>query len=525
MYRKLSLSPRAGGVAGPAVAIAIFEKTAQLPKGYAALDQASGGVITAALGRSEFSAARGAVTTLYPAGKSRRIYVLGLGPRAKFSAETVRIAAAKALRAAFAAKLTRLTLDLLPGLEGQLNSNHAGRAVGDGLAIANFEFDAFKGQAGKNGEQKPGPAAAKLDLTIELATATAPGPAPDSRALRDGIQHGLKLGESVNLTRELAATPPNVANPRYLAGRAQRMARETGLRCKLIDARAAARLGMGGLLAVGGAGSQPPVLICLEHKPARAKGQPILLVGKAVTFDTGGYSIKPADSMDRMKYDKCGGMAVLGAMHAIARLKLPLHVVGLIPTAENLISERAYRPGDIVRFYNGVTSEVTNTDAEGRMILADALAYGTKTYKPQAVIDMATLTGGVVVALGSACAGAFCADAGLRGHLFDAADHTGERLWHLPLWDEHRALMKGTHGDLVNAGPRGEASSSQGAAFLSYFIEPDGKTKLPELPWCHLDIAGVADVKSNTDLFAKGPTAFGLRLVVRALETWGERKK
>jgi leucyl aminopeptidase len=345
-----------------------------------------------------------------------------------------------------------------------------------------------------------------------------------------GVKRGMSVAESANLTRQLAATPPNVANPQYLATQAQKMAREVGLKCRVIDAREAARLKMGGLLAVGGAGSRPPVLICLEHKPARpapgasgGAGGPVLLVGKAVTFDTGGYSIKPADGMDRMKYDKCGGMAVIGAMHAVARLKLPIHVVGLIPAAENMISDKAYRPGDIVTFYNGVTGEITNTDAEGRVILADALSYGTRQYKPQAVIDLATLTGGVVVALGTACAGAFCSDHALRSHLFDAADYTAERLWHLPLWDEHRQLIKGVHGDIVNAGGR-EAHACQGAAFLSYFIEPDGKDKLPALPWCHLDIAGVADIKSDGALLAKGPTGFGVRLLVRALETWGKKK-
>jgi leucyl aminopeptidase len=249
-----------------------------------------------------------------------------------------------------------------------------------------------------------------------------------------------------------------------------------------------------------------------------------LLVGKAITFDTGGISIKPADNMDKMKYDKSGGMTVIGVMHAIARLKLPRRVVGIIPCAENLLGEKAYRPGDILTHHNGVTSEILNTDAEGRVVLADALAYGTRTYQPQAVIDLATLTGACVVALGTVCAGAFCGDMTLRSHLFDAAEFTGERLWHMPLWDEHRQQIKGTHGDIVNAGGR-EAGACTAAAFLSYFIEPDGPRKLPELPWCHLDIAGVADVKADTGLFSKGPTAFGVRLLVRALETWDRKRE
>jgi leucyl aminopeptidase len=223
-----------------------------------------------------------------------------------------------------------------------------------------------------------------------------------------------------------------------------------------------------------------------------------------------------------MKYDKCGGMAVIGAMHAIARLKLPMRVVGLIPAAENMVDERAYRPNDILTMTNGVTVEVTNTDAEGRLILADALAYGCQHYKPRAVIDLATLTGGVVVALGSACAGAFVNDADLRTHLFDAAEASGERLWHLPLWDEHKKLIKGTHSDIVNSAAVREAHPIQGAAFLSYFVAKDGDFKKKDpVPWAHLDIAGVVEAKGNNGSpLPKGPTGFGVRLLVRAIESW-----
>jgi len=223
--------------------------------------------------------------------------------------------------------------------------------------------------------------------------------------------------------------------------------------------------------------------------------------------------------MASMKYDKCGGTAVLGAMHAIATLNVKTPVVGLIPVAENMVDRQAYRPSDILTLSNGVTVEVTNTDAEGRLVLADALAYGTKHYKPRAVIDVATLTGGVIVALGSYCAGCFCNNTAFRSHLFDAADDTGERLWHLPLWLEHRDLLKSTHADLANSGIR-EAHPIQGAAFLSYFVGPDAPKKLPDLPWAHLDIAGVSTSDAEGPLHPKGPTAFGVRLLARMVETW-----
>lgn len=519
MYRRISLAPSRPA---NAFAIALFEKPTALPTGYVALDRKSGGVIGAAIKRAEFCASRGNLTTLYGADDpNQRIFVLGLGDRERFNAETLRIGVARLARAAFAAKIERLELQLLVGLEGRLDPDPAGRAIGDALAIANFDYDAFRGAAGgKNGDAKP------LDLAVST-----------ERSVADALERGLRIGESVNLTRTLAATPPNIAHPQYITAFAKDMAKEVGLQCTAIDAEKAKTLKMGGLLAVGAAGSRPPAMIILEHKPkhlapraaadrsrekprqaAGLNSAPLLLVGKAVTFDTGGVSIKPADNMDKMKYDKCGGMAVLGAMHALARLKIPQHVVGIIPIAENMLGENAYRPGDILTHPNGVTSEILNTDAEGRLILADALAYGTKTYQPRAVIDLATLTGACVVALGTACAGAFCGNTAFRGHLFDAAEYTGERLWHMPLWEEHREQIKGTHGDIVNTGGR-EAGACTAAAFLSFFIQPDGPRKLPELPWCHLDIAGVADVKADTGLFTKGPTGFGVRLLVRAIET------
>ncbi|MCC7193356.1 MAG: leucyl aminopeptidase [Phycisphaeraceae bacterium] len=525
MYRRIAHAPSRPG---NAFAIALFEKPAALPTGYVALDRKSGGVISAAIKRAEFSAARGNLTTLYGADDpNQRIFVLGLGEREKFNPEVLRIGVAKLVRAAFAAKIERLELQILVGLEGKLDPDPAGRAIGDALAIANFDFDAFRGTAGKSNDVKAPPA-----KPLELMVST-------ERTAADGLERGLRIGESVNLARTLAATPPNVAHPQYIVNFAKEMAREVGLQCTIIDAEKAKSLKMGGLLAVGAAGSRPPAMIVLEWKGQGSKSKaqsdknrgretahgnkpaamgPLLLVGKAITFDTGGVSIKPAENMDKMKYDKCGGMAVLGAMHAIARLKIPQPVVGIVPVAENMLGENAYRPGDILTHHNGVTSEILNTDAEGRLILADALAYGTKTYQPRAVIDLATLTGACVVALGTVCAGAFCGNQAFRSHLFDAAEYTGERLWHMPLWDEHRQQIKGTHGDILNAGGR-EAGACTAAAFLSFFIEPDGPRKLPDLPWCHLDIAGVADVKADSSLFLKGPTGFGVRLLVRAIET------
>jgi len=502
------------GASSPdAAAVMICDRKDRLPSGYRDLDKSLGGMIAAAIGRAEFKADRGAVLTLYPsAGSSRkrlieRLYIVGLGPEKKLDSQALRLAGAALMKEAAKAGVKRLTVHMMPGVGKTLQPDDTGRALGEGMTIGRFSFDAFKGKA--SSDEKTPSAGKTLAVKVE----------PDCLK---GFERGCEVGASVNLARELAATPPNVANPAYLVKYCRSMARRVGLKCGVVDARKAKELGMGGLSAVGGAGSTPPAMIVLEHRPTGAAGRaPVLLVGKAVTFDTGGYSLKINNSMLGMKYDKCGGMAVIGAMHAVATLKMSTPVVGVIAAAENMVDSSAYRPNDILTMVNGVTVEVTNTDAEGRLVLADALAYGCKQFKPQAVIDLATLTGGVVVALGSSCAGCFCGDTDLRSRLFNAGDFAGERLWHLPLWDEHRELMKGSHSDLVNSGAERGAHPIQGAAFLSWFATPGGDPKrIGEIPWAHLDIAGVADVKNPTPLYDKGPTGFGVSLLTKALEGW-----
>ncbi len=514
MYQRIRLGSAGAKGSADAVVVAVFDGDRKLPRGYGALDRSLGGAVSDALKRAEVSLEAGALNAVpikegaKGASVGARVFVLGLGDRERFTDQVLRVGAAKVSKAAWAARAGRIRIEVTGGLDGATGAAEAGQAIGDGLAIGNFEFDRFRGagtKPGGDGDSKPRALVVRGEV-----------------AVRKGLSLGLKVGESVALARELAATPPNVANPGYLVSECRKMARQTGLKCRVIDKKKAEQLGMRGLLAVGAAGSRPPALIELEHKPAGAKGRPIMLVGKAVTFDTGGYSMKSPAGMDGMKYDKCGGMAVIGAMHAIARLGLAMHVIGLVPTAENMVDQTAYRPGDILKMYNGVTVEVTNTDAEGRLILADALAYGCKRYQPRAVIDLATLTGGVVVALGSQCAGVFCEDGALRERLYRAADRTGELLWRLPLWREHKELLKGTHSDIVNSGGR-EAHPIQGAAFLSYFLDAKDAAGLPRVPWAHIDIAGVADVKDGHALYAKGPTGFGVRLLVDAVAKWSKR--
>ena len=334
--------------------------------------------------------------------KFRRVIVAGLGKAEKVTTESVRQAAGAVTRALRKHRLTRVAV--IPPGEGVLDPAVAADAVVTGILLSAFDYQEYKGAAAKKKDEDPdaGDEPRALDVTIV---------AGDSREVRGAVERARIVAEAQNFARTIASRPGNDINPPTLAKVAQQVAREVGLAVRVLDERQMAKLGMGGILAVGaGSIATPPRMIVLEHRPKTGSrktpnASPLLVVGKAITFDTGGISIKPAEKMGKMIFDKCGGMAVLGLMCAVARLKLPVHVVGILASAENHISSQAYRPGDILRMYNGVTVEVTNTDAEGRLVLGDALAWGIETYKPAAVVDLATLTGGCVVALGFTMAG------------------------------------------------------------------------------------------------------------------------
>ncbi|MEM6332149.1 MAG: leucyl aminopeptidase family protein [Planctomycetota bacterium] len=449
-----------------------------------------------------------------------RAFAVGLGappdPAAWGSPESataeaihaVRKAAATTAQQLHATDARRIGFQLDPRLGDLADADALQAALVDGLALGAFRFDALRGSSQADSPAKPdrpaGPWVVAADRAADLAASTA--------AVARGVQ----------TARTLAALPPNLLNPATLAGLCQRIADDAGLTCTVHDADALADMGCGGILAVGRAGSAPPCLIQLEWNPpdAPADAPPALVVGKAVTFDSGGYNLKPTGGKG-MKYDKCGGMAAIGIAEAVARAAHTQRVVALIPAAENLVAHSAYRPDDILTMHNGVTVEITNTDAEGRLILADALSYGTQTFQPRCVFDLATLTGGAVVALGDDTIAAFCNDPTLEAALAHASALTGERLWRLPLWPSHRAMLESTHADIVNSGER-KASAIQGAAFLSHFVGNDAPKQLPTVPWVHLDIAPTATSSNAAPPFGKGPTGSGVRLVSRTLLDGGE---
>jgi len=327
-------------------------------------------------------------------------------------------------------------------------------------------------------------------------------------AIDHAIEAGSTLAEAANFARSLAYEPGNLMTPTDLARKAREMAEREGLKCEVLGEDEMKRLGMGALLAVSRGSEEPAQLIVITYEPegeppgANDVG-PIALVGKGITFDSGGISIKPADKMEEMKYDMGGGAAVIGAMQAIARLKPAARVMGLIPAAENLPSGRAVKPGDIVRSLSGKTIEVVNTDAEGRLVLCDAITYAISR-GAQVVVDAATLTGACVVALGEVRAGAMGTDQRLIDELINAGEQCGERLWQLPLDDDYGELIRSDIADIKNVGNR-TAGSITGGWFLRHFVG--------ELPWAHLDIAGTAWTEHEKPYMSRGATGFGVRLM------------
>ena len=345
---------------------------------------------------------------------------------------------------------------------------------------ATYRFDQFKSK--KDEVRRP---LRKLTLGVErrneLATA------------EEALQQGLAIAEGIALTKNLGNLPPNICHPTYLAEQAQAMAKEFSLGCEVLDSADMEKLGMHSLLSVARGTHQPPKLIVLSYKGTKASEKPLLLVGKGVTFDTGGISLKPAAEMDEMKYDMCGAASVLGTMQAVARMQLPVNLTVIVPAAENMPGGNASRPGDIVTSMSGQTIEILNTDAEGRLILCDALTYAER-FEPDTVIDVATLTGACVVALGGIASGLFANKDSLARELLEAGEEAHDRAWHMPLWDDYQELLKSPFADMANVGGRWGGAVTA-ACFLSRFAK--------KFDWAHLDIAGTA-WKSGSDKGATG---------------------
>jgi leucyl aminopeptidase len=451
------------------IAVGVFEGR-RLSGAAQSLDRAAGGRIHALLQSGDMDGKVGTTRLLYqlPDVAAERVLLVGMGKDAKVSPKDYREAA----RAAVAAILDTGAADVclyftgvsVPGHDATWNARQLAMAASDAL----YRFEHMK-------SKKPAPRAlARLVAGVESRT--------DAPSVGRGLAEGSAIGAGISLARDLGNLPSNVCTPSYLGEQAVKLGKQWKLAVKVLDRADMEKLGMGSLLSVAKGSRQPPKFIVMRYHGAGKKDRPVVLVGKGITFDTGGISLKPGAEMDEMKFDMCGAASVLGTLRAAAEMKLRLNVVGLIPTTENMPGGAASKPGDIVTSMSGQTIEILNTDAEGRLILCDALTYAER-FEPQAVVDIATLTGACVIALGHVCSGLYTNKPALARELLAAGDEAWDRAWHMPLWDDYQEQLKSNFADIANIGGR-PAGSVTAACFLSRFAT--------NYDWAHLDIAGTA---------------------------------
>lgn len=462
------------------------------------VDQALGGALSELIASGDFSGKIGEVGVFYPRGmiSARRVLVTGLGEQDKFDLEQVRKASAAAIRKARELKARHVASVVHGAGIARLPAGLATQALLEGTLLALYQYDGFR----RDLEE-----VSQIDaFTIVEYDESKVEPITQAAKVTQAIIAGVKVA------RDLVNEPPNVATPTRLAETARQIAEQHSLRVIIGDREWAAERSMGAYLAVARGAGEAPKFIVLEHNGDRDDLDTIVLVGKGITFDTGGISLKKSDGMGEMKTDMAGAAAVLGTMKAVGSLDLPLRVIGIAPCTENMPDAHAYRPADVVTASNGKTIEVISTDAEGRMVLADALVFAG-SYRPKAVIDLATLTGAAVVALGqNVAAGLFSTDDWLREQLVTAGATSHERVWPLPLWDDYYEAIKSDVADIKNSGGQfGGVGAS--AMFLKSFTD---------YPWAHLDIAGVANSKKNKGYTPLGATGFGVRLLVEFLRNW-----
>jgi leucyl aminopeptidase len=478
-------------VASPLLVLPMAEGTETLSGALASADALTGGELARALERKDVTGKKEETFLLFPPEGSapKRILIVGMGKPGEVDAEVLRRVVGRGVRVAEGLRLVALSVWMDPGLP-LTQAVHA-QAATEGAVLAAWRFKELKTQ--KNPDDP------ETELTdFSLITQG------DEDEARRGLVIGLAQAKGENLARTLQARPGNVATPTHLGEEAKRLGKEYGLNITILGPKQIRDEGMGALLAVAQGSEQEPRFIVLEHRGGGKGDPPLVLVGKGLTFDAGGISIKPAAGMEDMKFDMSGGAAVLGAMQAVADLSLPLNVTGIVPSSENLLSGKAVKPGDVIHTREGKTVEVVNTDAEGRLILADALSFA-QTLEPAAVVDCATLTGACVVALGNHAAAVLGTDDALVQELRAAGDRSGERCWPLPLWKEYREQLDSTVADLRNVGGRA-AGTITAATFLKEFVG--------EFPWAHLDIAGTAYGEGKLSYRRKGGYGFPTRLLL-----------
>jgi leucyl aminopeptidase len=462
---------------------------------YKAIDKALGGAPEALFNNKEFTAELGKTAVINSLGQlpAERVLLVGLGKKEQVTAEEFRQVAAAAASCVRGLRTASCSLVMDSWCDDLVET---AEAAAIGFRLGTYTFDHYRTVRDKLLPPVE-------DVTFLCRTKK------DQTVCMGAVCAGEAIADAVSIARDLVFHPGNVATPSYIAEQAVTLAKTTGFTCTVLEQADLEQLGMGGLLAVAAGSVQPPKCVVLEYTPCGASVRPVALVGKGVTFDSGGISLKPREGMEQMKDDMAGAAAVLGTFVAAAELKLPVNLVGVIPLAENLPDGKAYKPGDVITTMSGKTVEINNTDAEGRMLLCDALHY-VQRFKPRAIIDLATLTGACLVALGTIVTGMLGTDESLKRSLKRAGEASGERVWELPLWDEYGDAMKSDIADMKNAGGP-HAGTITAGWFLKQFID--------KTPWVHLDIAGTAWEDKGKHYLPKGATGVGVRLLVTYLRS------
>ncbi len=464
------------------------------------INTAMNGAIAELVSGGDFTANLSDVSVLYPRGTgvaARRVVVVGLGDAADLTPDAIRRATATALQRARTLKSQQVAAAIPP----ELDTATTLQAMTEGALLGLYQYHGQK-------SSEP-PVARPESLAIHLS-------ADAMDAAQNGLTAGRAFAAGGITARTLVNLPPNYCTPAYMAEQADNIAKAHGLKCTVLERHQMEALKMGALLAVAQGSATPPRFIILEHNADKKDLAAVVLVGKGVTFDTGGYSLKTADGMVGMKADMGGGAAVIGAMQTVAMLNIPLRVIGLVPAADNMVSGNAYRPQDVVTASNGKTIEIISTDAEGRLLLADALVYA-KRYDPAAVVDIATLTGAMVVALGSAASGVYATDDTVMQHLFDAGEFTQERVWRMPLYTDYNKPIESDTADMKNSAGANVRGGGAGiaAAFLKNFVEYPA--------WAHVDMAGKMTSDGDNTYVPKGATGYGARLLAEFVRRWAEK--
>jgi leucyl aminopeptidase len=480
-------------IAADALVVGVHTDEVPLPPALARLDESAGGRLRAVLEAEKFQGKPGQLTHLHASDRLRagRVVVAGLGPRSECTAETIRRASAGGVRRARDLGARTVAVQLVADTA---NVRERAHALVEGAMLGTYTFDRYKREKSE-----------KLVETLRVVCDA--GQAADATR---GVRDGEVFASAAAFARDLVNAPANDVTPAHLAKVAAEIARGGRLKLSTYDRAACERFGMGAFLGVAAGSVQPPAFIHLTYAPAARSARRIVLIGKGITFDAGGLDLKPPDGMLRMKNDMAGGAAVLAVMRALPDLRPAVEVHGLIAATENMPSGSAFRPGDVLRAMNGTTIEIGNTDAEGRLTLADALAYAAARIKPDEAVDVATLTGACVIALGPLCSGLMANDQGLADRILAAGGAAGERVWQLPLIDEYRDHLKSDVADLNNVGPRGGGAINAGL-FLKEFATG--------MRWAHLDIAGSAFTDKDLVLAPKGATGVPVRTLLTYLQS------